>query len=125
MVPELLLNPGAPTGGHELLQHPVIREMANRHGKSAAQVVLRWHLQMGGAAVAKSTRAGRIEDNYRVWDFQLTPAEMAAIADLNHGWRHLLWAETSAHADYPFKDWLPHDYVTQKPGKGATAGAKE
>ena len=59
------LTSGAPSGGHELLQDPVVRGVANRLGRSAAQVVLRWHLQMGGAAVAKSVKPGMIEDNYR------------------------------------------------------------
>ncbi len=49
---------------------------------------------------------------------------MSNLSDLNVGWRHLLWAETSMHPDYPFKDWLPSDYVLGKPGKGSTAGAK-
>ncbi len=49
---------------------------------------------------------------------------MTKMSDLNVGWRHLVWAETAGHEDYPFKDWLPYGYQLQKPGKGATAGAK-
>ena len=45
----------------------------------------------------------RIEANYKVWDFELTPEDMELFNDLNVGWRHLLWAETSGHKDYPFK----------------------
>ena len=45
----------------------------------------------------------RIEANYKVWDFELSPEDMALFHDLNVGWRHLLWAETSGHPDYPFK----------------------
>ena len=44
--------------------------------------------------------------------------------DLNVGWRHLMWAETSLHPDYPFKADLPYNYKVEKPGVGATAGAK-
>ena len=47
---------------------------------------------------------------YRVFDFSLSPEDMSSISDLNVGWRHLLWAETSMHPDYPFKDWLPAGY---------------
>ena len=68
--------------------------------------------------------AHRIEENYKVWDFELTPEDMEVFNDLNVGWRHLLWAETSGHPDYPFKSDLPWDYVLAKPGVGATAGAK-
>ena len=59
-----------------------------------------------------------------IWDFELSPSDMEAISGLNVGWRHLLWAETSIHPDYPFKDWLPYGYKPQKPGAGTTAGAK-
>lgn len=61
---------------------------------------------------------------YRLWDFTLAPEDMDQISNLNVGWRHLLWAETSMHNDYPFKDWLPSDYKLEKPGAGSTAGAK-
>ena len=50
---------------------------------------------------------------------------MEIFNDLNVGWRHLLWAETSGHKDYPFKSDLPHDYVLGKPGVGSTAGATD
>ena len=56
---------GLPTTGYEVLNHPDIKKIANKHGRSVAHVVLRWHLQMGGTAVAKSVTVGRIEDNFR------------------------------------------------------------
>ena len=98
--------------------------MANKHGKSTANVVLRWHLQMGGTMVAKSVTPSRIEGNYKLWDFELSAEEMGKISDMNVGWRHLVWAETSMHPDYPFKDDLPADYKPGKPGAGSSAGAK-
>jgi len=115
---------GLPVTGYEVLQHPAIKALADKYGKSTAQIVLRWHLQMGGTVSCKSVTPARIEENNKVWDFALDDTDMAKMSDLNVGWRHLIWAETSAHADYPFKDWLPHGYKTEKPGKGATAGAK-
>jgi hypothetical protein len=69
-------------------------------------------------------RFHRIMENIRVWDFELDSEDMKAFSDLNVGWRHLLWAETSMHPDYPYKEDLPWDYSVSKPGKGATAGAK-
>jgi len=115
---------GAPTTGHEVLKHPEIQKIADRLGKSAANVVIRWHLQMGGTLATKSVTPSRIQENFNVWDFKLSAEDMAVIDSLNVGWRHLLWAETSMHPDYPFKDCLPYDYKVQQPGVGATAGAK-
>lgn len=46
----------------------------------------------------------------KIWDFSLSEDDMKVIDKLNVGWRHLLWAETSMHPDYPFKDCLPWDY---------------
>merc|ERR1711971_1525836 len=110
--------------GHEVLKHPDIAKIAAKHGKSTANVVIRWHLQMGGTLCTKSVTPSRIEENFNVWDFKLTAEDMAVMDSLNVGWRHLLWAETSMHPDYPFKDCLPWDYKVEKPGVGATAGAK-
>ena len=45
----------------------------------------------------------RIEENFKIWDFSLSPEDMAVFDKMNVGWRHLLWAETSMHPDYPFK----------------------
>jgi len=120
------LSSGAPFGGHEVLQNPELVKIAEKHGGdiSVAQVVLRWHAQMGGAAVCKSVTPSRIQQNYDLWNFELDDDDLKVISGLNYGWRHLIWAETSAHADYPFKDDLPYNYVVGKPGQGATAGAK-
>jgi len=115
---------GAPNTGHEVLNHPEIIKIGDKYGKTAANVVIRWHIQMGGSLCTKSVTKSRIEENFNVWDFSLSPEDLTVIDGLNVGWRHLLWAETSMHPDYPFKDWLPADYVLQKPSSGSTAGAK-
>ena len=94
---------GAPKIGHEVLNHPSIVKMAEKYGKTTANVVLRWHIQMRGCCVAKSVTPSRIEGNYKIWDFELSSDDMDSINDLNVGWRHLMWAETSMHEDYPFK----------------------
>merc|ERR1712079_547803 len=117
------LTSGLPTTGYEVLSHPLIVYLAWKHGKTTANIVIRWHLQMNGCLVTKSVTPSRIEGNFNVWDFELSPEDMNLFNDLNVGWRYLLWAETSVHADYPFKDYLPNDYVLGKPGKGSTAGA--
>jgi diketogulonate reductase-like aldo/keto reductase len=69
------------------LQDPAIREIAEAHGKSTAQVMLRWHLQQGRSAIPKSTNPQRIAENFDVFDFQLTEGQLAAIDDLDTGRR--------------------------------------
>jgi diketogulonate reductase-like aldo/keto reductase len=64
-----------------------LAEIAERHGKSAAQVMLRWHLQQGRSAIPKSTNPARIAENFDVFDFQLTDEELAAIDELDTGVR--------------------------------------
>ena len=61
--------------------------IAERHGKTPAQVVLRWHLQIGNVVIPKSVTPARIRENIDVFDFELSPREMAAIGDLNRGGR--------------------------------------
>jgi diketogulonate reductase-like aldo/keto reductase len=62
-------------------------EIARRHGKSAAQVMLRWHLQKGRSAIPKSTKPARIAENFDVFDFELANEEIAAIDALDTGVR--------------------------------------
>lgn len=64
------------------LDDEVLASIAGAHGKTAPQVVLRWHLQHGIVAIPKSVRAERIEANFDVLDFELTPEQMSAIDGL-------------------------------------------
>ena len=66
---------------------PVMVEIAQRHGKSPAQVMLRWHLQEGCSAIPKSVRPERISENFDVFDFELAPEELAAVDALDKGVR--------------------------------------
>ena len=77
-------DPDAPKSA---LADPVIEGIAAKHGKSAAQVILRWHLDSGRSAVPKSVRPERIAENFAVVDFALTPEENAAIDALETGVR--------------------------------------
>lgn len=65
------------------LQDPVIGRVAQAHGKSPAQVMLRWHLQQGRSAIPKSTKPHRIAENFGVLDFELGNEELAAIDALD------------------------------------------
>lgn len=57
------------------------------HGKTAAQVMLRWHLQQGRSAIPKSVKSERIAENFDVFDFELTGQELGAIDALDTGVR--------------------------------------
>lgn len=65
------------------LDHEVLTEIAERHGKDAAQVVLRWHLQHGIVVIPKSARRERIASNADVLDFELTADEMSTLDGLS------------------------------------------
>ena len=69
------------------LSDPVITEIAAAHGKSAAQVMLRWHVQEGRSAIPKSTKPARMAENLDVFDFALTDEQLAAIDALDTGLR--------------------------------------
>jgi diketogulonate reductase-like aldo/keto reductase len=70
-----------------VLGDPVIVEIAEAHDKTPAQVVIRWHLQLGNVVIPKSVTPERIEENFDVFDFHLSDSEMAAIEALDAGER--------------------------------------
>ena len=71
-------------GNHgSTLDDPVIRQIAEAHGKSPAQVMLRWHLDQRRSVIPKSTKPARIAENFDVFDFTLTGDELTAIDALN------------------------------------------
>lgn len=72
-------------GRNNLFSNPVLTEIATRHGRSVAQIVLRWLLQRGVVAIPKSVRPERIAENFRIFDFVLDADAMAAIAALDTG----------------------------------------
>lgn len=70
-------------GNLEMLQEPVFGELGEKYGKSVAQVILRWHIQMGFGMVPGSRSFEHIRENAQIFDFALTEEEMAKIAGLN------------------------------------------
>ena len=70
-------------GGKSTFDDPTLQQIAREHGKSPAQVMLRWHLQQGRSAIPKSTRAARITENFDVFGFELTEQQLAAIDALD------------------------------------------
>jgi diketogulonate reductase-like aldo/keto reductase len=74
-------------GEKSAFDDPTLLEIARQYGKSAAQVMLRWHLQEGRSAIPKSTKPARIAENFDVFDFELSGEQIAAIDALDTGVR--------------------------------------
>ncbi len=66
-----------------MFEIPTLKNIAEKHGKTVAQVILRWHLQRGIVVIPKSTHIERMEENFNVFDFELNDEEMTAIAALD------------------------------------------
>lgn len=75
-------------GDKALLQEPVFAALGRKYGKSPAQVILRWHTQMGFVVIPGSRNVDHIRDNLNILDFALTDGEMAEIAKLDRGERY-------------------------------------
>jgi diketogulonate reductase-like aldo/keto reductase len=92
---------GFAEGKNDLFSNPVLSGISEKHGKSVAQVVLRWLTQRGVVAIPKSVRADRMAENLDIFDFELTDDQMAAIATLDTG--HSLFFD---HHDPKMVSWL-------------------
>ena len=77
----------APLGQGSLLSHPTITAVAERCARTPAQVLIRWHIQLGNIVIPKSVHPERIASNFAVFDFELGDDEMAAISSLDDGTR--------------------------------------
>ena len=79
--------------GHtkESFNNPVIVKIAQAHKKTAAQIIVRWHLQSGFIAIPGSSNPSHIAENFDVWDFELTENEMKEIAAINKNQRYESW----------------------------------
>ena len=75
-------------GDKSLINEPVFTELGKKYGKSNAQIILRWHVQMGFAVIPGSRNIEHIRDNLDIMDFTLTEEEMAEIAKLDTGRRY-------------------------------------
>ncbi|ANF49700.1 glyoxal reductase [Chryseobacterium glaciei] len=74
-------------GNAELLNNESLKAIAEKHNKTVAQVILRWHLQEGFCAIPKSVTPSRIEENFNVFDFELSEDEMNIVRSLDTGKR--------------------------------------
>ena len=91
-------------GDRSLIEEPVFSALGEKYGKTPAQVILRWHVQMGFAVIPGSRNVDHIRDNLNILDFSLTEAEMAEIAKLNSGKRYYTRTEEALDR---FAGWRP------------------
>jgi 2,5-diketo-D-gluconate reductase A len=73
--------------GGALLEDPVITALADKHARTPAQVVLRWHIELGNVVIPKSVTPARVAENFSIFDFTLDGADLAEIAALDRGER--------------------------------------
>src|SRR5699024_5265368 len=66
--------------GEEVFSEAIIQDIAKRHHKTAAQIILRWHIQEGSIVIPKSVTPKRITENFDIFDFQLSDADMEMIS---------------------------------------------
>ncbi|MDQ0678261.1 2,5-diketo-D-gluconate reductase A [Arthrobacter pascens] len=83
----------SPLGRGKVVADPVVLACAAEHGRTPAQVILRWHIQLGNIAIPKASSEDRIKENLDVFGFELSDHDMAALAELDRGQR------TGSHPD--------------------------
>ena len=91
-------------GDKSLIEEPVFAQLGEKYGKSPAQVILRWHTQMGFVVIPGSKNVDHIRDNLNILDFKLTDDEMAEIAKLDKGVRYYNHTDESLAG---FVAWQP------------------
>lgn len=94
-------------GDSGLIGNPVFSQIAERHGKSNVQVILRWHIQEGTIVFPRSTNPDHIRDNFDIFDFELSRDEMEQIRALDRGTR--FFDTPLAEQEKMFMAWSPAD----------------
>ncbi|MDE8668938.1 aldo/keto reductase [Pseudarthrobacter sp. H3Y2-7] len=89
----ILTEAWSPLGRGHVLADPVVLALAAEHRRTAAQIILRWHIQLGNIAIPKASSEARIRENLDVFGFALSDRDMAALAELERGQR------TGSHPD--------------------------
>lgn len=91
-------------GDKKLIEEPIFQELGAKYHKSPAQIILRWHIQMGFIVIPGSKNVEHIKDNFDLFDFELTANEMNSIAKLNNGIRY--YNRTDEQLEH-FANWQP------------------
>ena len=102
-----------------MFELPELKAIGEQYGKTPAQVILRWHLQRGIVVIPKSTHIERMEQNFNVFDFELTDADMEAIAALDKKQSSFF-----SHADPNMVEWFVK-MVEERKGKQNADGEKK
>ena len=89
----ILTEAWSPLGRGHVLEDPVVQALAAEHGRTPAQIILRWHVQLGNIAIPKASSEARIRENLDVFGFVLSERDMAVLAELERGER------TGSHPD--------------------------
>ena len=84
---DIVVEAWSPLGRGKIFDEPILVECAKRHGKTIAQIVLRWHVQDGKIVIPKSVVPKRIIENSQIFDFELTEKEMDMITSMNRDYR--------------------------------------
>ena len=95
-------------GKHGIFTHPVLMEIGQKYGKTAAQVALRWNAQRGVVVIPKSTHKERMKENLDIWDFSLTEEDRNAIAALDLGHSEIIDHSAAQTAKF-LNGWKIHD----------------
>ena len=95
-------------GKRGIFTHPVLTEIGQKYGKTAAQVALRWNTQRGVVIIPKSTHKERMKENLNIWDFQLREEDMNTIATLDLGHSEIIDHFTPQTAKF-LNGWKIHE----------------
>lgn len=90
-------------GQRNIFRNKVLTRIGGKYGKTAAQVALRWNVQRGVVVIPKSIHRVRLEENFNLWDFQLTSSDIKAIESLDLGYSEIIDHTSAATAK-----WLNH-----------------
>lgn len=107
-IEKLLKESGSDMQVPDLLENPVVNEIAQRLSKSPAQILLRYYIEMGISAIPKSTNADRLKANISIFDFELSDEDKEKLMKLDAGIRLCDFKNFSffkgieSHAEYPF-----------------------
>ena len=90
----------------KLIEDPRLKPICEKYGKSAAQILIRFQVQRNVVVIPKSVTKSRIEENIKVFDFELTPEEMSTIESFNNNYRFVSLSANGpfvlGHKYYPF-----------------------
>lgn len=91
-------------GDRSLIEEPIFVKLGKKYGKTSAQIILRWHTQMGFVVIPGSKNVDHIRDNFNIFDFKLTDDEMSEIAKLDKGERYYHRTDSQL---VQFAQWKP------------------